>query len=457
MNRHSVQSFLTGQQASQLANQAVADQVEDSRTDETHPISAENDPQHDQNFLLIIAYQVCFRIGWIFKTETIIMPAVLDAIGGSGWLRGCLPMLNRLGQSLPALLASDRIRGTSLKKQVLFSTTLIMGLCFLALSLVWMVTGGQPGWSLQLTFLVIYGVFFASTGINMLVLNTLVGKLVKTRKRGRLSLIATLLGSGLAVTFAWWLLGLWLEGEPGQGSRSRFELIFAFTGACFVGSALISLQFRERSDASTARRRNGWQLLAASVSILKRDRNFLLLATIASMFGLGLTLGPHYQRLASDRLDLTLTALIPWVIAQNIGAGLFSIPAGWMADRFGTRHVLQYLLLAICATPMLALVLVRMDHVGTGWFSIVFGLLGLTPVTMRMFNYYTLEASQRTEHPAYLSTMSIAMSVPPILLGSLTGALVDWVSFEFVFIVVTAFMLFGWVLTFFLIEPRHES
>ena len=46
------------------------------------------------NTLGIEAYQVLVRIGWIFKTETIIMPAVLDALVDSGTLRGLLPVLN---------------------------------------------------------------------------------------------------------------------------------------------------------------------------------------------------------------------------------------------------------------------------------------------------------------------------------------------------------------------------
>ena len=63
-----------------------------------------------RNFSLLTLYQVMMRTGWIFKTESIIMPAVLDVMGGNALLRGCLPMLNRFGQSLPPLLASDHIR-----------------------------------------------------------------------------------------------------------------------------------------------------------------------------------------------------------------------------------------------------------------------------------------------------------------------------------------------------------
>jgi len=63
--------------------------------------------QEGRNFLVLALYQITMRTGWIFKTESIVMPAVLDTITGGGplggLLRGCLPMLNRLGHSIPPI------------------------------------------------------------------------------------------------------------------------------------------------------------------------------------------------------------------------------------------------------------------------------------------------------------------------------------------------------------------
>ena len=52
------------------------------------------------NIACLVTYQVVARIGWIFKTETVIMPVVLDTCVPSGLLRGFLPVLNRIGTSL---------------------------------------------------------------------------------------------------------------------------------------------------------------------------------------------------------------------------------------------------------------------------------------------------------------------------------------------------------------------
>src|SRR4051794_12291200 len=74
-------------------------------------------PHERWNFLTLIVYQVLMRTGWIFKTESSIMPAVLDSFAAYGtpasalsWLRGPLPLLNRFGQSVPPLMMARRIK-----------------------------------------------------------------------------------------------------------------------------------------------------------------------------------------------------------------------------------------------------------------------------------------------------------------------------------------------------------
>jgi MFS family permease len=427
------------------------------KSSSTPPINPENDPAHSTNFCLALFYYCCLRIGWIFKTESIVMPAVLDVIGGSGWLRGCLPMLNRLGQSVPPFLASDLVRNRPTKKWILVGSSCTMGACFLVLSLIWTVTGGTATWYLPILFLVVYAIFFVATGINQLVVNTLIGKLIRVRRRGLLALIGTGLGALLAVVCAYFLLLRWLPPGDVPANAYRFDWIFGLTGSMFVIGGISAMFWIERPDENLPQARNPRQLLAASITSLKQDRNLMLLAIIAGLFGMSLTLFPHYQRLGRDRFDLDLTALIPWVLAQNIGAALFSVPAGWVADRLGTRLVLRIMLLIVCAAPMLALGLAKMPEAGQAAYTLVFGLLGITPVTMRIFNYYTLEISDRDDHPRYLSTLSLAMAAPPFFCSTIMGALVDRISFEFVFILVTACMLTGWILTFWLVEPRHHS
>src|SRR5688572_2949448 len=69
--------------------------------------------------LVLAAFHVLLRIGWIFKTETVIMPDFLDAIAGAGWIRGLLPVLSRVGQSVPPLCFAETLQRSPSKSRAL--------------------------------------------------------------------------------------------------------------------------------------------------------------------------------------------------------------------------------------------------------------------------------------------------------------------------------------------------
>ena len=412
-----------------------------------------NSSSYVRNFCLMVCYHIWMRVGWIFKTESIMMPAFADYIGGSqAWLRGCLPMLNRIGQSLPPLLASDWLRNRKIKRPGLTFCTFVMGSCFLGLAGLWWLSGGERKAWLPIGFLVLYTIFFSATGVNELIHSTLVGKLVPTRRRGRLILLATTIGALCAVTAAWFLLRKWLFGDQGA-----FGLIFLTTGSCFLVASLITRFLVEEEDVPTGTKRNGLDLFYMSWQTLVVDRNFRLLAFVSAMMGMALTLFPHYQNLARTRLELDYTALLPWLIAQNLGAAFFSWPTGWLGDRFGYRLVLKCVMLTLCVAPVLAIVLSTTPGVSSVWYTVIFCLLGLTPVSVKAFNNYTLEIVEPKYHPRYLSTMRLCMSLPAISTSLFLGVLIDWVGFEFVFGLVTFLIFCGWVAVFWLNEPRVNS
>ena len=298
----------------------------------------------------------------------------------------------------------------------------------------------------------------------MLVLNTLKGKLIRVRRRGLLDLVSNLLGATVAITCAWFLLTRWLGSSSGdlvvkigQSQAPNFTMIFLFTSLTFACAAIIGSQFFEVPDEIEPDGRSSRQIFQAVVATFMNDHNFRRLAIVGMMFGMSVTLFPHYQSMARSRLSLDLTALVSWVIAQNLGTALFSIPSGWAADRFGNRRVLKFLMLSLCIAPLLSLFLSRTGTANGVWFNAVFLLVGLNPVAIRTLNNYTLEICDPEDRPRYLSTLGLCIAAPPVLMSTLMGKLVDLISFEFVFFIGTACLFIGWLLTFGLIEPRHSQ
>lgn len=401
-----------------------------------------------RNFYVLAGYQIAMRTGWIFKTESVIMPAVLDYVAGPGWIRGCLPLLNRFGHSVPPLLMARRVKNAPRKKHVFFFTTTFVALLMAAMAGLLAFTQRPAPWWVSAVFLLLYTSFFVCIGVNHLAFNTLQGKLVETTRRGRLLLVANVVGATTAVACAFFLLPIWLDEK-----LPRYDLLFGIAGAMFGVSALLAVLLVEKQDAYYQAASSVSRVFADAATLLRREPQFRRLALVGAMFGASMMLFPHYQSLGLQEMRLELKNLMWWVVIQNIGTGLFSVPAGVLADRWGNRLVLQVTLLGVAAAPVVALLL-RYANAG-GWFCLVFPLVGLTPVVIRTLQNFTLEISTAEDHPRYLSTLGLCVSLP-LFLSPAAGQLIDLIGFEIVFMGICLVVLVGWATTMGLREPRHH-
>ena len=418
------------------------------------PVSQELDASDDsatsRNFLMLAVYQIVMRTGWIFKTESIIMPAVVDHISGAGWIRGCLPLLNRFGHSIPPVLLARQVKLQPQKKWLVFGSTALMSALFLLLT--WLFFMGfaerKVAW-MPFAFLIIYAAFFVCIGVNQLAFTTLQGKLVEPNRRGRLLLVANTIGAASAVLCAFVLLSRWLSE-----SGARYDLIFGFSGMLFGLSAIAMMFLVEPRDSfKQVAAAHPIHYFADAYRVLVNDRNFRLLALIASLFGVSFMLFPHYQSLGLQTMKLPTKSLMWWVIIQNIGTGMISIPVGAIADRYGNRLVLLLSLLGIASAPVLAIGLLHSGSLGVRLYSAVFVLVGMTPVVLRTLQNYTLEVASSEHHAVYLSTLSLCMA-GPMFLSPLAGYFIDQLGFEAVFLTIAGLILASWLLTFRLEEPR---
>ena len=135
-------------------------------------LSAEIQAVETRNLFALSAHYISLRLGWIFKTETVIMPAFMDAISGAGWLRGCLPVVNRICSSLPPLFFAPRLKDSPRKKLTLSAASFLMAVPFCVLAIAWRQAWQPesslvPGWFPAL-FLLCYGVVFVGAGLQRL-------------------------------------------------------------------------------------------------------------------------------------------------------------------------------------------------------------------------------------------------------------------------------------------------
>jgi MFS family permease len=412
--------------------------------------SAVTPPHESRNFGILSLFLVVLRTGWIFKTESIVIPAVLDSIGGSAALRGWLPLLNRFAMSLPPVFFARRLSAQPRKKWTLAACTTLMAVAYLILAAIWWWAGNRATFYLPVVFLVIYALFFVATGLNQLTVGTLQGKLIRVNRRGRLLLVATVVGVIVASATAALLIPRWLNVK-----EARFEYLFLCTGVLFLAAAGISTMLTEPADWAQENNAQPAVPIIEAWRILRRDANFRQLALVAILFGTSMIAFPHYQALAREKLDLHTDQIALWVIVQNVGTAIFSMVAGPLADRRGTRTTLRLLIAAAGCVPLVAIALAHAPAMGRWLYSLVFIMVGLTPITFRIFTYYVLEATEPENHPRYLSTLTFCLALPS-LASPFVGGLLDRFGFELVFCGIATAMLASWCLTFRLVEPRQD-
>jgi hypothetical protein len=418
-----------------------------------------NLPKHSpRNFFLLVLYQVTQRVGWIFKTESIIIPAFMDYIGGGAVIRGCLPVLNRLGLAIAPVLFARRLKITPLKKRVLLVCCLSKAFPFALLSLIWLTgiwqseQGTAAVWVLWLSLL-LYASFFTFVGISQVTEQTLQGKLIRANLRGRLLTVSMALGASLAIIAVLLLMPGWLRLPDGG-----FGWIFGMPALAFLLAGVAVLALRESPDNYQQPPTHLFNHFRESWSILVTDHSFRRLAVVSALYSAAFMMFPHYQAMGRDRLGLTHHNLVFWVCAQNGATMLASLIAGPLADRYGNRIALKVAVFGTALAPLCAFLMAWLESEMTQQlYWLVFLPIGMTPITIKLINNYTLEIVPSELHPRYLSTVGLCVAMPVVIGGPLMGWLIRPVGFEIIFLLGAACLLLAGAMTFRLDEPRHST
>ena len=417
--------------------------------DRTRSDEVLKDPHEKRNLIVFALNQILMRLGWMFKSESVVIPAFIDVYTSSGTIRGLLPLILRIGQSLPQFLVAQRVARMPTKAGVL---------CFHRFrfrdSVVCVVRYIKPNTLVREC----HCRCFSCTVYPALARGGLQssGKRNATRENSSvlkngagyspipISSVVRLRSESLFTSYRVGFLGV----------HRVMLLLFSATALFFGIAAAVSFGFRElpSQPEGTA---PFFRFLGDALLSLRYDRNFRRFAVVILLFYSIWPLFPHYTVFGTRTLGLVPSGFVTLIIAQNasnaIGAGIM----GNIADRSGNRFVLRILIFISACMPLLAVGISRMPT-GAQFYWIIFALMGFTPVSARIVTNYTLEIAPQEKHPQYLGVMSLFQAIP-LFVSPLIGALIEGFAFEPVFIGCGVLVLVGFLLTFRLAEPRFSQ
>ncbi|MGB5948668.1 MAG: MFS transporter [Parvibaculum sp.] len=401
-----------------------------------------------RNYVANLAHGLLGQTGFRLVTAPTFVPAYIYLLSGSEFVVGLALASQWLGNALSATLGATLVEH---RKRVL-PMGLLVG---------WGMRGGVLGLSLSGYFLpdhlalifacVFLGFFGLFNGIQSVIFQLLMAKVIPLRLRGRLTGFRNF-AAGLTAAGVAYIGGKYfVEAHAlGNGYATTFLAAFVLTSA---GLSML-LMVRE-PDSPEVRPRASLALRLREIpGLLREDRELLFFCVASSAAALGTLAVPFYILFAGETIGLSGTTLGALSTAFLLAQTGMNLVWGALADRIGNRIVF---LLAVGLWAV-STVLLMETHSLIG-IAIVFAGLGagqggFQNSTQNMI----LEFGAREDlamRIAMLNTgTSFASAIGPLIGGFIAGA----ASYAAVFWISTSMLAIAFAMVFFLVaEPRKRN
>lgn len=294
---------------------------------------AEVEQNLKRNFAANLAHGLLGQTGFRLVTAPTFVPAYIYLLSGSEFMVGFALAAQWFGNALSSTFGATLVehRKRVLPMGLLIGWGMRLGVLGLALSGYFMPTK----WALIFAciFLMMFGLF---NGIQAVIFNTLMAKVIPLRLRGRLTgfrnFAAGLTAAGVAYVGGKYFVE---ANALGNGYATTFLVAFVLTA---TGLSMLML-VREPEPPEVRLRTNYWHRLRQIPSLLRGDRELARFYIATAAASLGTLAVPFYILFAGEAIGLSGTNLgvlsIAFLLAQT-GTNLLW---GSIADKFGNRLV----------------------------------------------------------------------------------------------------------------------
>ncbi len=384
-----------------------------------------------RNYLAHLGHGIFGQTGFRLIQAPTFVPAYIYSLSGSELIVGVARAVQALGQCLSPLFSATLIehRRKVLPMGMRMGTLLRLQVLGIALAGFFL----PVEWNLAMVcvFLGLFGFFMGMQGV---IFNVLLAKVIPIELRGRLSGLRNALAGVTAAGVAY-LGGGWLVEHDtfGNGYAATFLLAFVLTEL-----GLLMLLFIAEPDSPAVRVRTGVAARLADLApLLRADPNFRVFLAACVLGALGRIGMPYYVLYAQQSLAIGGRELGLLTAAFLLAATTLNLGWGLLADRTGFRVVfLASLAVWIAGTFML---------LGAGSFAAlvaVFVALGAGSGGFMMGQQIlVLEFGAREDLPLRIGVVNAATEAMGVVAPLAGGALASFVDFPSVFFCAIGFKL----------------
>jgi len=403
-----------------------------------------------RNYLAHLVHGMLSQTGFRLLNAPTFMPAYIMLLsGGSNLAVGLSSALQSFGMTLTPLIGANLIEHRKRVLPVAFSTGWGMRGMILAISLTGLVL--PTPWALWalLFFLAVFGLFQGMQGV---IFNFLMAKLIPSSKRGRLTGLRNFLAGIISALIAW-VSGQFLVGSTPTAAGYSYTFLLAFVLTSIGLSSLVAVR---EPEPPTVRPKQGLRTRLAQVpGLLRSDREFTRYFAARALATMGRLAMPFYILHEGHATALSGSTLGILTFAFTMSGTFSNLLWGPLGDRHGFRaSFLSSIALWVASTVLLMLVS------GTLWVTvIVFAGIGAAVQGFQNASQnMTLEFGSRDDLPVRIAIANTASELAGTLGPLLGGALAAVAGYRAVFLVSIVFLVLGGgVVARYVPEPRKQG
>ena len=402
----------------------------------------------NRNFFAHLVHGMLGQTGFRLINAPTFLPAYIMLLsGGSELMVGLALCLQALGMGLTPLVGANLIEHRKRVLPVGFLVGGMMRLCILLIALSGLLLSGTQTLMAILVCLTLLGLFQGMQGV---IFNFLMSKVIPVKKRGRLTGMRNFL-AGMTSAGVAWAGGHYLLGDvpTAEGYSYTFMLAFVLTS---VGLLLL-LMVREPEPPTVKTKQSLLQRLGEVPQLLRDDPAFTRYFLARSLATMGRMAMPFYILYAGQSIGLSGQNLGIITFAFTMSGTISNLFWGAMADRQGFRGAF---LLSIGLWVISTFVLIFV----TDLWSIVLVFVGIGAAVQGFQNSsinLTLEFGDRDNLPVRIAIANTASEVAGTIGPLLGGLLAALLGYEAVFAASIVFLVVGGtVVRIYVPEPRQK-
>jgi MFS family permease len=400
-----------------------------------------------RNFAAHLAHGLLGQTGFRLINAPTFIPAYIHLLSGSDLAVGVARGLQSLGMALSPILGATLIEHRRRVLPVGFVVGALMRIQVLGIALAAFLLPPAAALVAVCIGLGLFGVFLGMQGV---VFNFLLSKVIPVETRGRLLGLRNALAGGTAAGVAV-LAGYWVEHETlGNGFGTTFLAAFVLSSAGLACLLLI----REPETPRVREAVRVHERLRDLPALLRADPDFTRYFLARALGTMGRMSVPFYVIYAGTKMEIGGAQLGVLTLAFVLAQSVVNLLWGWIADRSGFRLVFLLaqtlwigsgaVLLVSAAYPVLIGVMIGLGA-GLGGF-------------MMAAQNLVLEFGSRHNLPLRIALANSSSELVGAIAPLSAGLLATAVGYRAVFATAIAFQLAALLLmALWVREPRHRA